>query len=59
MLESNVGEGSIFIVYIFNFLNGLYDIQLFNLEVVVMIEDVIFVKVVEEIIVIIEINNVF
>ncbi|MFH4333655.1 hypothetical protein WAJ64_22390, partial [Acinetobacter baumannii] len=58
-LESNVGEGSTFTVYIPNLPNGLHDIQLSNLEVAATIEDVIPAKVVEETIVTTETNNVF
>ena len=57
-LESNVGEGSTFTVYIPNLPNGLHDIQLSNLEVAT-IEDVIPAEVVEETIVTPETNNVF
>ncbi|MBJ7961504.1 response regulator [Bacillus cereus group sp. N28] len=58
-LESNLGEGSTFTVYIPNLPNGLNDIQLSNLEVAATIEDVIPVEVVEETIVTPETNNVF
>ncbi|MEB9608814.1 ATP-binding protein [Bacillus cereus] len=58
-LESNVGEGSTFTVYIPNLPNGLHDIQLSNLEVAATIEDVIPAEVVEETIVTPETNNVF
>lgn len=58
-LESNVGEGSTFTVYIPNLPNGLNDIQLSNLEVAATIEDVIPAEVIEETIVTPETNNVF
>ncbi|MGW5955699.1 ATP-binding protein [Bacillus mycoides] len=58
-LESNVGEGSTFTVYIPNLPNGLHDIQLSNLEVAATIDDIIPVEVVEETIVTPETNNVF
>lgn len=58
-LESNVGEGSTFTVYIPNLPNGLTDIQVSNLEVAATIDDIIPVEVVEETIVTPETNNVF
>ncbi|MEW4105970.1 ATP-binding protein [Bacillus thuringiensis] len=58
-LESHVGAGSTFTVYIPNLPNGLHDIQLSNLEVAATIEDVIPAEVVEETIVTTETNNVF
>lgn len=58
-LESNLGEGSTFTVYIPNLPNGLNDIQLSNLEVAATIDDIIPVEVVEETIVTPETNNVF
>ncbi|PEQ32593.1 histidine kinase [Bacillus cereus] len=58
-LESNVGEGSTFTVYIPNLPNGLTDIQVSNLEVAATIEDVIPAEVIEETIVTPETNNVF
>ncbi|MBK5347257.1 MULTISPECIES: response regulator [unclassified Bacillus (in: firmicutes)] len=58
-LESNLGEGSTFTVYIPNLPNGLNDIQLSNLEVAATIEDVIPAEVIEETIVTPETNNVF
>lgn len=58
-LESNVGEGSTFTVYIPNLPNGLTDIQVSNLEVAATIEDVIPAEVIEETIVTAETNNVF
>lgn len=59
-LESNVGEGSTFTVYIPNLPNGLHDIQVSNLEVAAAtIEDVIPAEVIEETIVTPETNNVF
>ena len=58
-LESHVGEGSTFTVYIPNLPNGLHDIQLSNLEVAATVDEVIPAEVVEETIVIPETNNVF
>ncbi len=58
-LQSHVGEGSTFTVYIPNLPNGLTDIQVSNLEVAATVEDVIPAEVVEETIVIPETNNVF
>ncbi|QBP92556.1 response regulator [Bacillus mycoides] len=58
-LESNLGEGSTFTVYIPNLPNGLNDIQLSNLEVAATIDDIIPAEVVEETIVTPETNNVF
>ncbi|HDR7346488.1 TPA: response regulator [Bacillus toyonensis] len=58
-LESNVGEGSTFTVYIPNLPNGLNEIQVSNLEVAATIEDVIPAEVIEETIVTTETNNVF
>ena len=58
-LQSNVGEGSTFTVYIPNLPNGLYDVQLSNLEVAATVDEVIPAEVVEETIVIPETNNVF
>ncbi|MED2334080.1 ATP-binding protein [Bacillus thuringiensis] len=58
-LESNLGEGSTFTVYIPNLPNGLHDIQLSNLEVAATVDDVIPAEVVEETIVTPETNNVF
>ena len=58
-LESNVGEGSTFTVYIPNLPNGLTDIQVSNLEVAATVDEVIPAEVVEETIVIPETNNVF
>ncbi|PFY25379.1 histidine kinase [Bacillus toyonensis] len=58
-LESNVGEGSTFTVYIPNLPNGLNEIQVSNLEVAATIEDVIPAEVIEETIITTETNNVF
>ena len=58
-LESHVGEGSTFTVYIPNLPNGLTDIQVSNLEVAATVDEVIPAEVVEETIVIPETNNVF
>ncbi|MED2652721.1 ATP-binding protein [Bacillus thuringiensis] len=58
-LESNLGEGSTFTLYIPNLPNGLHDIQLSNLEVAATVDDVIPAEVVEETIVTPETNNVF
>ncbi len=46
-LQSHVGEGSTFTVYIPNLPNGLTDIQVSNLEVAATVEDVIPAEVVE------------
>lgn len=58
-LESHVGEGSTFTVYIPNLPNGLTNVQVSNLEVAATIEDVIPAEVVEETIVTPETSNVF
>ncbi|PEC85578.1 histidine kinase [Bacillus cereus] len=58
-LESHVGEGSTFTVYIPNLPNGLHDIQVSNLEVAATVDEVIPAEVVEETIVIPETSNVF
>jgi len=58
-LESHVGEGSTFTVYIPNLPNGLTDIQVSNLEVAATVDEVIPAEVVEETIVLPETNNVF
>lgn len=58
-LESHVGEGSTFTVYIPNLPNGLHDVQLSNLEVAATVDEVIPAEVVEETIVTPETNNVF